>query len=167
MPIYCEKRIDEDLLRDIGEASRVLLVGCPICPNFSCVVHRQGDGPVSKAGVRGIKPLLLVAEMSRTAELLRDKGVSADSWTLPGMPPTFCAISDPNRKKLFDKAQDRDAVVVFSCESGHRCVENILPNKRVVGAMHAKGLLRVVTRRKGRMVFADKESAEIIKFALE
>jgi len=118
-------------------------------------------------GVKGIKPLLLGAEMNRTAELLREKGVSADSWTLPGMPPSFCAIRDRTRKKLFEKAQDGDAVVVYSCESGHKCVEDIVPNKRVVAAMHAKGLLRVVTRRKRRTVFVDRDSAEIIEFRLE
>jgi hypothetical protein len=118
-------------------------------------------------GVKGIKPLLLDREMKKTAELLKGKGVATDSWTLPGMPASFCAISDPIRKKLFDRAQDRDAVVVFSCESGKKCVEGIVPNKRVVAAMSTKGLLRVVTRRKGRTVFVDKESAEIIKFTLD
>ena len=167
MAVYCEKRTDEEIVRDIGEAGRVLLVGCPVCANFSGVVHRQADGPVSKMGMKGIKPLLLDKEMKKTAELLRGKGVATDSWTLPGMPASFCAISDPTRKKLFDKAQDRDAVVVFSCESGKKCVEGIVPNKRVVAAMNAKGLLRVVTRRKGRTVFVDKESAEIIKFTLD
>ena len=167
MAVYCEKRTDEEIARDIGEAGRVLLVGCPICANFSGVVHRQADGPVSKMGMKGIKPLLLDKEMMRTAELLRGKGVATDSWTLPGMPASFCSITDPTRRKLFDKAQDRDAVVVFSCESGHKCVADIVPDKKVVAAMNAKGLLRVVTRRKGRTVFVDKDSAKIIKFPLE
>lgn len=167
MAVYCEQRADEDLLRDIGDAGRVLLVGCPVCPNFSCVVHQQGDGPVSKMGLKGINPLLLEAEMEKTAELLRSNGIAADCWTLPGMPASFCSITDPTGRKLFDKAQDRDAVAVFSCESGHKCVADILPDKKVVAAMNAKGLLRVVTRRKGRRVFVDKDSAAIIKFPLE
>jgi hypothetical protein len=167
MAVYCEKRTDEELLRDIGEAGRVLLVGCPVCPNFSSIVHQEADGPVSKMGVKGIKPLRLEREMNRTAEWLRQEGVSADSWTLPGMPASFCAISEPTRRKLHEKAQDSNAVVVFSCESGHECVEGIVPQKKVVAAMHAKGLLRVVTRRRGRAVFADKDSAEIIKFTLD
>jgi hypothetical protein len=87
----------------------VLLVGCPVCANFSGVVHRQADGPVSKMGMKGINPLLLDKEMQKTAELLRGKGVATDSWILSGMPASFCAISDPTRRKLFDKAQDRDA----------------------------------------------------------
>jgi len=92
MAVYCEKRTDDDLLHDIGDASRVLLVGCPICPNFSCVVQQHGGGPVSKMGVKGIKPLLLEKEMNKTAEWLQDKGVSVDSWTLSGMPASFCSI---------------------------------------------------------------------------
>jgi hypothetical protein len=167
MAVYCEMRTDEEILRDIGEADRVLLVGCPVCPNFSCVVHQKEDGPVEKLGVKGIKPLLLEKEMNKTAGWLQDKGVSADAWTLPGMPASFCAISDSTRKKLSEKAQDRDAVVVFSCESGHKCVEGIVPEKRVVAAMNATGLLRVVTSRKGRKFFVDRDSAQIIKFTLE
>jgi hypothetical protein len=56
---------------------------------------------------------------------------------------------------------------VFSCESGKKSLENILPNKRVVGAMHAKGLLRVVTRRERREIFVDKDTAEVMDFALK
>jgi hypothetical protein len=118
-------------------------------------------------GVKGMRPLLLETEMNQTAEWLGDKGVSADCWTLPGMPASFCAISDSTRKKLFDKAQDRNAVVVFSCESGHECVEGIVPDMRVVAAMHSRGLLRVVTRRKRRTLFADRDSAKIISFTLD
>ena len=166
MAVYCKKRTDEDLLRDIGEAGRVLLVGCPVCANFSLAVHQQEDGPVMKLGLTGGKPLLLGKEMNRTGELLKQKGVSVDSWILSGIPASFCAISKPSREKLFDQARDRDAVVVFSCESGKKCVEGIVPNKRVAAAMSSKGLLRVVTRRKGRTVFVDKDSAEIIEFSL-
>ena len=168
MAVYCEKRADEELLRDIGEAERVLLVGCPICPNFSCVIDQQADGPVTRAGLRSIKPLLLSEAMNRTAELLTDKGVAADCWTLPGLPAvSFCSITDSARRKLAERARDRDTVVVFSCESGHTCVESTVPDKRVVPAMNAKGLLRLVTRRKGWTVYAERDSAAIIKFALE
>ena len=167
MAVYCEKRTDEDLLRDIGEAGRVLLVGCPVCGNFSLAVHQQEDGPVMKLGLTGGKPLLLGTEMNRTAELLKEKGVSVDSWILSGIPTSFCAISKPSQEKLFDQARDRDAVVVFSCESGKKRVESILPKKKVVCAMHAKGLLRVVTRRKRREIFVDADTAEIMNFTLE
>ena len=167
MAVYCEKRTQEDLLRDIGEVGRVLLVGCPVCPNFSCAVHQQEDGPVMKLGLMGGKPLLLGTEMNRTAELLKKRGVSVDSWILSGIPASLCAITEPNRAKLFRRARDRDAVVVFSCESGKNRVESILPKKRVVRAMHAKGLLRVVTRRRRREIFVDKDTAEIMDFTLD
>ena len=167
MVVYCEERTDEDLLLDIGEAARVLLVGCPACANLSCAVRQQEDAPFMKIGVMGVKALSLSAEMNRTAELLRQKGMSVDSWIPSGIPASCCALNDSSRKKLFDRAQDRDVVAVFSCESGKKSLENILPNKRVVGAMHAKGLLRVVTRRKRREIFVDKDTAEVMDFALE
>jgi hypothetical protein len=46
-------------------------------------------------------------------------------------------------------------------------VESILPDKRVAGAMHAKGLLRVAARRRRREIFVDKDTAEIMNFTLE
>ena len=120
-----------------------------------------------KIGVTGVKALSLSAEMDRIAELLRRKGMSVDSWIPSGIPASCCALNDSSRKKLFDRAQDRDVVAVFSCESGKKSLENILPSKRVVGAMHAKGLLRVVTRRERREIFVDKDTAEVMDFALE
>jgi hypothetical protein len=167
MAVYCEKRTNEDLLRDIGEADRVLLVGCPVCPNFSCAVSQQADGPILKLGLTSAKALLLSTEIDRTAELLEEKGASVDSWILSGIPASFCAMSEPNREKLLDRARDRDVVVAFSCESGKRSVESILPNTKVVGAMHAKGLLRVTTRRRLREIFVDPGTAEIMNFRLE
>jgi hypothetical protein len=119
-----------------------------------------------KLGLAGPKALLLGREIDRTAELLRAKGRSVASDILSGIPASFCAMSESNREKLLDQARDRDLVVVFSCESGKKSVESILQDKRVVGAMNAKGLLRVVTRRRRREIFVDKSTAEVIDFTL-
>ena len=120
MVVYCEERTDEDLLLDIGEAARVLLVGCPACANLSCAVRQQEDAPFMKIGVTGVKALLLSAEMNRTAELLRQKGMSVDSWIPSGIPASCCALNDPSRKKLFDRTQDRDVVLCSLANQARR-----------------------------------------------
>ena len=71
------------------------------------------------------------------------------------------------RKKLFEQGRDSETVVTLSCETGKRNVESILPDRPVVAAMNAKGLLRVVTRKSFGQVRIDKKTVDILEFRLD
>jgi hypothetical protein len=165
MAVYCAPRTDEDVFAEIGDAKEVLLVGCPSCANMSCAIHRQDDRPVVRLTPTGIKAVCMKDEMLRLSGLLEQRGASVQSW-LPNLPGGLCALAEGARKKLFEQGHDRDTIVTLSCESGKKNVESILPDSRVVPAMHAKGLLRVVTRKSFGRVLVDKKTVDILDFTL-
>ena len=166
MAVYCAPRTDADVLAEIGDANQVLLVGCPSCANMSCAIHRQDDRPIVRLTPTGIKAVCMKDEMLRLSGLLEQGGASVQSW-LPNLPGGLCALDEGARKKLFEQGHDRETVVTLSCETGKKNVESILPDSQVVAAMHAKGLLRVVTRKKFGQVLIDRKTVDILEFTLD
>jgi hypothetical protein len=165
MAVYCAPRSDEDVFAEIGDTKQILLVGCPSCANMSCAINRQDDRPVVRLTPTGIKAVCMRDEMLRLDLLLQRRGASVDSW-LPNLPGGLCALDEGARRKLFEQGRDSETVVTLSCETGKRNVESILPDRPVVAAMNAKGLLRVVTRRRFGQVRVDKKTVDILEFRL-
>jgi hypothetical protein len=166
MAVYCTQRSDDALLADLGQAKRILLVGCPICPSMSCAVNQRGDLPAIAFTLTGIKAVCLANEMGRVSNVLTQKGASVHSW-VPGGGEGLCMLAEPARKKLVKNSHNGEAVVVFSCDSGKKNVESILPDRQVLAAMHATGLLRAVTRRRLGRVFVDKQTVDVMNFTLQ
>ncbi len=166
MAVYCAPRADEDVLSEIGDTKRVLLVGCPSCANMSCAIHRRDDRPVVRLTPTGLKAVCMRDEMLRLRGLLETRGASVGSW-LPNLPGGLCALDEGSRKRLFEQGRAGDTVVTLSCETGKKNLESILPDRKVVGAMNARGLLRVVTRRRFGQVFVDKKTVDILEFTFD
>ena len=166
MAVYCAPRADEDVFAEIGDTKEVLLVGCPSCANMSCAIKRPDDRPVVKLTATGLKAVCMSDELLRLSGLLEKRGASVGSW-LPNLPGGLCALDEGARKKLFRQGRDSEAIVTLSCETGKRNVESILPERKVVAAMNARGLLRVVTRRRLGQVLLDKTTVDILEFTFD
>jgi hypothetical protein len=166
MAVYCVPRDDEDLFADIGDAKSILLAGCPSCANIGYYMHREKDRPIIKFTLKGIKSVCTKDEIDRISHLLMQKGVHVVSW-LPNYPNALCVLDKGARKRLLNKGQDVDTILAMCCESGQENVANIFPDKELVGAMNAKGLLRGVTRKKLGKFFVDEQTIEILKFTPE
>ena len=166
MAVYCAPRTDADVFAEIGDTKKVLLIGCPSCANVSCAINRQDDRPVVRLTPTGIKAVCLRDEMLRLRGLLEKRGASVHSW-LPNLPGGLCALNEGARKKLFEQGHDGETVVTLSCETGKKNVESILPDSQVVAAMNARGLLRVVTRRRFGQVLIDKKTVDILEFTFD
>ena len=166
MAVYCVPRTDEALFDDIGDARRILLVGCPACANIGYSIHREEDMPILRFSLTGIKPVCVRDEARRISHLLAKKGKSVDSW-LPNAPGAVCALDESARKKLLKKGQDSDAVITLSCESGKENVKSIFPDKKVVCAMNAKGILRGVMTRRLNSIYIDRQTISVLNFKLE
>lgn len=166
MAVYCVARSDEDVVAEIGDTKQILLVGCPSCANMSCAINRRDDRPAVRLTPTGLEAVCMRDEMLRLSLLLKKRGASVDSW-LPSLPGGLCALDERARKKLFARGRDSETAVTLACESGKKNVESILPDRPVVAAMHAKGLLRVVTRRSFGQVRVDKKTVDILEFRLD
>ena len=166
MAVYCVPKTDEVLIGDIGDARRILLIGCPACANISYSIHRQGDGPILRFTLTGIKPVCVRDEARRISHLLAQGGASVDSW-LPNAPGAVCVLDESARKKLLKKGRDSDAVITLSCESGKENAKSIFPDKKVVCAMNAKGILRGVMTRRLNNIYIDKQTIGVLNFNLE
>ena len=114
----------------------------------------------------GIKAVSVLSEMLRLCGLLERRGASVHSW-LPNLPGGLCALTEGARKKIFEQGRDRQTVVTLSCETGKRNVESILPDRQVVAAINARGLLRVVTRKRFGQVLIDKRTVDILEFTFD
>jgi hypothetical protein len=122
--------------------------------------------PVLFGTPTGIKAVCVRDEMLRLRGLLEKRGASVHSW-LPNLPGGLCALNEGARKKLFEQGHDGETVVTLSCETGKKNVESILPDSQVVAAMNARGLLRVVTRRRFGQVLIDKKTVDILEFTFD
>ena len=166
MAVFCVPRSDRELLGEIACAERILLVGCPVCANISYAFHRNGELPIMRFTLTGIKPVYIRDEMLRISNLIWWKGVSVDFW-LPNYPAALCALDEGARSRLFNQGQASDAILTLCCEAGKKNVESILPDKKVVEAMNAKGLLRTITKRRLGKIFFDRQAIDILRFTFE
>lgn len=166
MAVYCAPRTDADVFAEIGDTKQLLLVGCPSCANMSCAIERSDDRAIIRLTATGLKAVCMRDEMLRLGGLIETRGASVDSW-LPNLPGGLCALDGKARKKLFDRGRNSEAIVTLSCETGKKNVESILPDRNVVAAMNARGLLRVVTRKKLGQVLIDRDTVDILPFTLD
>lgn len=170
MAVYCEPRPDLEVFDEIGDAKRILLVGCPSCANVSYSIHKElpKELPIYKFTLTGIKAVYTKHEIDRMADLFAQKGLHVDSW-LPNAPAGICVLDEGARRNLFNRCRDINTIIALCCDSGTKNVEDILPGKKVVGAMNARGLLTAVTKTKMKIwkTFIDKETLYVEKFVFE
>ena len=150
----------------IGDAKQILLAGCPSCANIGYYMHREKDRPIIKFTLKGIKSVCTQDEIGRISNLLTEKGVNVVSW-LPNYPNAMCVLDEGSCKKLLNKGQNVDTILAMCCESGQKNVAKIFPDKEIVGAMNAEGLLRGVTRKKLGKFFIDEQTIDILRYKPE
>ena len=166
MTVYCKPKTDEVLLREVGDAQSLLLLGCPICANLSyAILKNDDDSPCMKITPKGGKPLYVTKEVNRISSLLQGKGkaVKEQVFNLPG---GLCSLNDKDMKKFRRKAADTSTIVTFSCELGKEHMESRFPDKTVIGAMNAVGIFGVPIQQKLNRFYLDREKANIKSFTL-
>jgi hypothetical protein len=166
MTVYCKPKTDEVLLRELGDAESLLLLGCPICANLSyAILKNDDDSPCMKITFRGGKPQYVTKEVSRVSSLLQDKGKTVKEQVL-NFPGGLCSLNDKDMKKFRGKAADTSTIVTFSCELGKEHMESRFPGKTVIGAMNAVGIFGAPIRQKLNRIYVDRDKANIKNFTL-
>ena len=160
--IYCEPKTDESLLSEIAGSKKVFLLGCSLCANISYCIHNQLQSPIySVADVdRNLGMLALSVgavnlkhEIKRLKQVLAEQGVHTGSAILPSL----CCIRREHQQAVIRKTDEYETVVTLSCENGSQNVEDFLKEKRVVGAMKNKGLMRATVDQDGLTFRFDKD----------
>jgi hypothetical protein len=168
--IYSESRSDTELLNDLEEANRVFLLGCPACANACLYLQNASeDTAMFTLTPTGYKAVSMIDEVGRLKQLLYGKGLDVDSWVAKYPTVALCVLDEHARKKIVVKCQGFDTIVTLSCDAGTKSVQSVLPGKRVIGAMQAKGIL--TAKLKSKMRFAklsiDKSTVDILRFSLD
>jgi hypothetical protein len=114
----------------------------------------------------GFKAVSMTEEVSRLSNLLVGKGLVVDSWVPKYPTVALCVLDETARKKIVVKSHGFDALITLSCDAGTKSVQSILPGKRVIGAMNAKGIITAALKTKMRFakLSIDKSTVDIIRF---
>ncbi len=161
MAVYCEPLSDERILAQLGDARRVLIIGCPSCPAISYAL--DGSSPVVALTINGIKSNGIKNEMDRLTQLLTRKGVHVEYW-IPKFLGHLCEIDRDELRTVSRQYQSIDAIIVLACGAGKENIEDGFKGARKVCAMEAKGLVSFPIVRKLNRLFPDREEVSIYPF---
>jgi hypothetical protein len=137
---------------------------------MSLHIDKAADGcPVMTITPSGYKAVSMAEEVERLEGLLVKKGSNVASWVGKYPLVALCIADDGVRKKISKKCGDFDSVVTLSCDAGQKNVENILPEKKVVPAMKAKGIVNAETRKNMTMskFFLEKDTVNLTRFSFD
>lgn len=163
MTIYCVPKTDEVLFGEIGDEQSVLLVGCPICSNYSYCIQTKTDMPLFKLSLSGSKPVYVSNEVDRVSSLLQQKEKKVEQQVF-NIPNALCGIDQKASKKVKKKAKNKDSIVTFSCDLGKERMEKLFPNIKVISAMNTVGIFGAPTIRKLNKFYLDHNDVNIKKF---
>ena len=143
MPLHLEP---VDVSRELGDATSVLIVPCPVCPPVSLAIQRRS--PFIELFKSGIKTRAFEDYISEIREPLEQRGVRTGVFAIYAPLPTMCLWTQGQRKRLLKRAKDFEAAIVLGCDSATYTVEQALEGTgcRVVPAMRMTGITNAAVK---------------------
>jgi hypothetical protein len=125
--------------------------------------------PVLTLTPTGFNAVSMRKEVGRLTGLLNRKGLDVDSWVGKYPIVALCVPDDRNRRKIIRKCRDFSTVITLCCDAGKKSVESMLPEKRVIAGMNARGIVNGLLKSKMAYtrLYIEKESVDITPFALD
>ncbi len=150
-----------DVMTDLQDAESVLIVPCPICPQFSLAM--QNDSPWLEMFKYGLKTGALEDHISELRESLESRGIRSDVFTMRMPLPMMCLWTDGQRKRLAKRAQGYDTIIVLGCDSAAFTAEQVLGKKgcRVVQAMRMVGITNATVTRRFPLTFELEDASRV------
>ena len=168
--IYCESRSDKEIVNELEGETRVFLLGCPVCANMSLNIQKAPDrSPVLTLTPTGFKAVSMREEVGRLTHLLNRKGLDVDSWVGKYPIVALCIPDDRNRRKILRKCRDFATVITLCCNAGKKSVEGMLPGRRVIAGMNARGIVNGLLKSKMAYtkLYIEKKSVNITPFTFD
>ncbi len=150
-----------DVSGDLENVSSVLIVLCPVCPQFSLAM--QTESPWIEFFKNGLKTRALEDYIKEIREPLEKRGVRTGVFTMRVPLPMMCLWTKGQRKRLLRRAKDYEAVVVLGCDSAAFTAQQVLKNTecRVILGMHMVGITNATVTHRFPLKFELEETTRV------
>ena len=158
VPINLEPR---DVSAELANARSVLIVYCPVCPQFSLAM--QTDSPWLEFLRNGLKTAALEDHIRSIRDPLEQRGVRTDVFTMRAPLPTMCLWTNGQRKRLLKRARDYEAVVVLGCDSAAFTAQRVLEDtsSRVILGMQMVGITNATVTHRFPLTFELQDTSRV------
>lgn len=129
-----------DIFDSLSEVHSVLIVYCPICPQISLAM--QTESPWLELFKTGFTTAALEDRIREIRKPLETRGVRTDVFTMRLPIPMMCLWTEGQRRRLQDRAEGYEAVVVLGCDSAAYTAQQVLKNTdcQVILGMRMMGI---------------------------
>ncbi len=158
MPINLEPI---DVSGDLEDVNSVLIVLCPVCPQFSLAMRKES--PWIEFFKNGVKTGALENHIKEIRDPLEKRGVRADVFTMRLPLPMMCLWTKGQRKRLLKRAENYEAVVVLGCDSATFTAQQVLEatDCRVLQAMRMVGITNATITHRFPLTFELQDSTRV------
>jgi len=158
MPIHLEPI---DVYADLENFNSVLVVLCPVCPQFSLAM--QEDSPWLELLKTGLKTGALEEHIRDFVDPLEKRGVRTAVFTIRLPLPMMCLWTKGQRNRLLRRARDYEAVVVMGCDSATFTAQQVLENTHchVVQGMRMAGITNATVTHRFPLTFELRETTRV------
>lgn len=150
-----------DVSSDLENVSSVLVVLCPVCPQFSLAM--QKDSPWIEFFKYGLNTGALEDHIKEIRDPLKKSGVRTGFFTTRLPLPTMCLWTKGQRKRLLRRAKDYEAVVVLGCDSAAFTAQQVLKNTKckVIRGMRTVGITNATVTHRFPLIFELEEKTRV------
>ena len=158
MPINLQPR---DVTDDLSDVRSVLIVYCPICPQFSLAM--QTGSPWLEFFKTGLKTAALEDQIGEIRNPLEERDVRTDVFTMRLPLPMMCLWTKGQRVRLLERAKNYEAVVVLGCDSAAFTAQQVLKDTdcRVILGMQMVGITNATVAHRFPLVFELQDTTRV------
>ena len=158
MPINLEPI---DVSGDLDNVDSVLLVLCPVCPQFSLAM--QKDSPWIELFRYGLKTGALEDHIKEIRDPLEERGIQTGAFTMRLPLPMMCLWTKGQRKRLLKRAKDYEAVVVLGCDSAAFTAQQVLKDTdcQVITGMRTVGITNATVTHRFPLTFELQDKSRV------
>jgi len=158
MPINLEPT---DVFGDLEDVNSVLIVLCPVCPQFSLAMRK--DSPWIEFFKNGLKTGALEDHIKEIRDPLEKRGVRTGVFTMRLPLPMMCLWTTGQRKRLLKRAKGYEAVVVLGCDSAAFTAQQVLKSTdcRVIQAMRMVGITNATITHRFPLTFELQDTTRV------
>ena len=158
MPLHLEPL---DVSRDLEHATSVLIVSCPVCPPVSLAIQR--GSPFLEVFKNGLKTGAFEDYINEIRQPLEQRGVRTGVLSMYAPLPAMCLWTRGQRRRLLERADDFEEVLVLGCDSATYTVRQALNETRchVIQAMQMTGITNATVKFRPPMTVMLEEKATV------
>ena len=150
-----------DVSGDLENARSVLIILCPVCPQFSLAM--QQDSPWIEFFKYGLKTGALEDHIKAIRSPLEERGARTSVFTTRLPLPMMCLWTKGQRKLLVKRAKDYEAAVVLGCDSAAFTARQVLKNTdcQVIAGMRTVGITNATVTHRFPLTFELQDKTRV------